>query len=87
MCWRKHHAVELETVLSAVGASCNRIRGGWTGTVNRSVATFTGRRVVHTAVTCNVLVTEREQTERLCKTKRAELYRESSSFPTPGGGR
>lgn len=65
----------------------NSLCGGWRGTVNSSVATFTGRRVVHTAVTCNVLVTEREQTKRLCKTKRAELYRESSSFPTPGGGR
>lgn len=61
--------------------------GGGDGEQISGYNTFTGRRVLHTAVTCNVLVTEREQTERLCKTKRAELYRESSSFPTPGGGR
>lgn len=52
--------------------------------VNRSVDTFTGRSFVYTAVTCNVLVPESR--ERLCKTKRAELYRESSSFPARGGG-
>lgn len=58
--------------------------GGWRGTVNRSVATFTGRRVVHTAVTCNVLVTEREQTEGCARLREQNCTGSQAHSPPPG---
>lgn len=72
------------------GASCNRtidcvVDGGdgeqISGYIYRQESCSYSRNVHHAGDR------EREQTERLCKTKRAELYRESSPFPTPGGGR
>lgn len=87
--WRKQHAVELEVVLSASSgghhATEQQIVWWMEGTVNRSVATFTGRRVVHTAVTCIMLVTERESRQKGCARLREQNCTGSQAHSPPPG--
>lgn len=70
------------------GASCNRtidcvVDGGDGEQI--SGYTFTGRRVVHTAVTCIMLVTERESRQKGCARLREQNCTGSQAHSPPPG--